>query len=1061
MATVSSFTNFTINPQLSGFARGTEFLIEKQLLDYTTSVPTPIDHAQYFWDLGDGTRKQNVSRFTHIYDYPGTYTVYLSAFSLEGSLDVVSKRIDVRWPYSDAVQFTSIPSTFVGPGQRTPEPFVVSVTSTQLDVPLELSLFAAGSRSVPSYAVPEKWRFLAPRWRFQDEDGNDIQSVRIDKAEPITVNGRVAAVSGTAEFYYVDDIGSIIGNEEPRNTCPLLLIATLSTDQFLKPSEQFEYPLQPGHSNTSHARAATVWQIDQRATERLLVTENVVNELYPIKWTGIKIPITVTAASLSSDSVIFTYPSSNYLGGLSSIDVSLSSSEPCDFVVENTPLYFRHTDSFGNFEGGYVMTTITPLSATSSCVVLASAVIHNADPDTIGNGFGFPTEASVISFAYVSNPLQGTLNKISLLGYSPNCATIRYFLETGAIVDGSIKSVPVPVSTPTSSTVVNYETYGYGGIYGIAVNPITQQVYTADSELDQLYLFDTTFAQISTVDLPTAINYHTPSCLSLDEDFNCWVASYDGSILTKWDSGLNYLLSATNPNIPALSGTYLSADPLIVPTFIETDKDSNVWTTFAHPLCSFITKISSEGSIITTIPLPIQSGPVSVSVTANNDIWVANSFFVAQSAGSLELYSSAGSLLSSVSCYRPMYTALDRSGNLWVAHGINHISVLDTLTLDLSTWALDQEIRSFTPVLSIDPATLVGENTIWGGLATDAYDRVWVIDNEQNRVYSFFAAASAVSESRSIKIIPPSTTMYVILPELDDITTEIETTEEIPSAQAAGDWTGNRWIQKYASASNVYPVSGQSLPFVVKDLDDGANIEVLNSRFSMAGYFDSLALPEILKSNRALFDQLLVAVAGDATTEFDDLEDVGEILYQRIANFTEQHVNIDKCHVPALLSFAEELALRVKIFAFDYPREIQNLVDYLSINLNKLRGHRAESLELSSSLGTLLDSNSVVLSGQTVVLMNKATKQVQLFENPSSVILSALSSVDLLAPVTSYYDVYTYAPSYVELSSASFIDWESPRTTINWNISATEEWTKYGGLVEEMFSRVITKNLFT
>ena len=88
-----------------------------------------------------------------------------------------------------------------------------------------------------------------------------------------------------------------------------------------------------------------------------------------------------------------------------------------------------------------------------------------------------------------------------------------------------------------------------------------------------------------------------------------------------------------------------------------------------------------------------------------------------------------------------------------------------------------------------------------GGLAIDVFNRVWVIDSLNNKTFVFPASAT-IDNVRTIKILPDSNIGYFL--DLNTGTTEIETNvDSYKSAQATGDWTGNRWYQKYYIQDNL------------------------------------------------------------------------------------------------------------------------------------------------------------------------------------------------------------------------------------------------------------------
>jgi PKD repeat protein len=147
---------FSTSPGNKGDVYATEFVFKKQTL------PTYNITA---WDLGDGNFAYGKDEVSHFYEFPGVYNVKLSAWSEQGELQTASTSIDVDYILRDALLITQIPSRWGVPGLRSIEPFTISLTSAKVDQPLGVVLQALNTKSVPHYAVPDKWNFLVPRWK--------------------------------------------------------------------------------------------------------------------------------------------------------------------------------------------------------------------------------------------------------------------------------------------------------------------------------------------------------------------------------------------------------------------------------------------------------------------------------------------------------------------------------------------------------------------------------------------------------------------------------------------------------------------------------------------------------------------------------------------------------------------------------------------------------------------------------------------------------------------------------------------------------------------------------
>ena len=158
------------------------------------------------------------------------------------------------------------------------------------------------------------------------------------------------------------------------------------------------------------------------------------------------------------------------------------------------------------------------------------------------------------------------------------------------------------------------------------------------------------------------------------------------------------------------------------------------------------------------------------------------------------------------------------------------------------------------------------------------------------------------------------------------------------SAQATGDWTGNKWYQKYTNFQLLTSalLSGTSAPFAINDFSNPYQIKRINESFNTAAYYKSLALPENLQENTVLFDQFFPAVVG--TGYLSANEDVGQVTYERIANFVQNHSDVDTCLTDQLLNLAKFVDIDPSTYATLYPSDIKNMLDISSISKNRLLG---------------------------------------------------------------------------------------------------------------------------
>ena len=1099
----------------SGDVYATEFTF----LDTTTSDTNAI--VKRIWSFGDSINEYNTKNPTHIYNYPGTYIVSLTAFDILGNASTTSNTITVDYVYRDRIQFTELPEDYAIPGRPTDTPFKVSLTSAQIDTPILLNLYAANSQTTPYETVPEKWRFLTPTWRFLDKNLTPTVTLPV-ATDNIYKNNKVVAVSGTAEFYYVDDKCSG-STSSPNLKCPILITATLQTSGFSFPLDSKIYSY-PSFANNNRIRAGVIWNVYSVIPTHLKVTGNYLEDVYPYKWTCIKSPVLVTIHSNKKNylqelegtesGILFSLPQTNALGSVSSVSISLSNTN--QYVIDEAPLYFQALDKNGFDTGGYIFTTFTPISNIETTTVVASTVVHLEQESGI-NQFAYPLGCSPNVFAWVSNPANNLLHKIFLPPYPSNCDTINTFKETDSLIDGYIKTITVPSINSTST--YNYYMSGFAGVYGMAIDPRQHNLIATDAELDRIYKFSNTGALLSTVELSSLGGYspvsgaYTPSNVCIDESYNIYVSLFNTVSVLKFDEHLNFLYTLK----PTIS-TYdiFDSDFVHKPSMVETDRQSNVWVTYSNPFSSILIKYDgTTGTPLVTIPLP-QASPVSLAVTVNNDIWVANSFNTTPNGGSIQLYSSTGILISSVlGISHPGYLSVDKYDNLWFIYGTRKIGFVSknyNLTntsisgyFDWPVYGWQVQNNTFVPCVTSafksNNTITVGDNYVpinqdeiavqgsvdalnnetqnnadniitnedeeLGGLAVDVFNRLWVLDSVQNKIYTVSLTGITNSNlgqnQRTVKVYPDSLIGYYM--NNSNTFTYTLTGEYNKSLQANGDWTGNRWYQKYFNPASLTAVaiSGTSIPIKINNFQNSGQIRLINENFDTAAHYKDLALPEVLSRNTVFFDTFLGAVVGN--NQLSATEDIGRTVYEKIANFISAHGDVDTCNIRQLLSYAQETDTYAFDYGTDFPPEIQKYLDIISTPRNKLYGLKSPLPDLQLSRGPRVTSMVTVTAGNKIFLQNRSDgNDVTLITLPilSGNHIYPLYTLELpgyVSPLAENYIFLEYVPVFSDKFIENNIDWENPQTTLSPYMSSEQQLYGDMGIIENTFNYLLTKNI--
>jgi len=1056
---------------------------------YATKFKFELDNSlsfnSIFWSFGDGHSAYNQATVEHVYEYPGLYTVSLSAWTKNGSLYEDTTEVDVDYIYKDAVFFSQVPFTNGMVAIPSPQPFTVNVISSKLDAPLRVILQALNTDSVPEYSIKDKkWNKIIPSWKFVDAATNQIiENNEIDLiTTPIYKNSTVVAVSGKASFYFIDDLPTI------NWFCPLLITATLSTHHFVYPLESIEYPYY-SYSNSDVTRAAVSWQIQNTYPSQLYVTENFVNGIYPVKWSNTPIPVLVTckfrpedlpafALALGYiDTDVLSYPLTNEIGKQAAHRLTLvdDSDTPVSenlYTVEAgnvsyppsaAPLFFQKTDSNNNLNSGYVFTTVTPLTSFPfKTKIRAETLLFTqlTSSPVAATSFPFPDSLPIYSEGHVSHPLRSKINKIKAVTVSEtSCPSIQRYKALNMLNSNNILSLSTPITFEFDLS--QYALSGDSGVYAMAFHPLKNVLYAADADQDTILTFNYLGELTNVVYLSAYTNnsYNAPSYISIDGHNNIYVALYANQSVLKFDETFNLLFSALPTSFVPLTTTSFGS-PFVAPPGVETDSANDFWVSYCHPLSSKLIKFSGAtgNQLFEASGLSINSVPVSLAIDVFDNVWVA-----CYETNQVQCYSTVdGSQLSDLNFFiHPSYISVDRNNRIWVLHGYDKCSVYNPFTSTLSTWSFGVP-GGFSLVsntyTSLDISNTATMNPIWGGLAVDVYDRVWAIDTMSNKVYTF-DSLNPTSAYVVTDVIPSSTFLPAVTGGSSSVS--IINLPNVQSAQAAGDWTGNRWYQIHSNVTPFYPISGNSNLFQVNDIENSYQIAKVNEEFDTAQYFNDLALPEILSNNSELFDKFFTAVIGDGNPT---KESIGRVVYERIANFIQTHGNFETSEVNQLLSFAAEMGVKAETHGNFFPNEVQRLINLFSVNKHFLRGRKKYNREVSETLGNELTNVSLVTANTFIYLKDKRRDVYEtVFVNPllgSNVYpLSSIEIEGIKTPLLDNYYVFEYAESEAGYEN-NIINWDSLYTTVSYNLSTNEQWYGEDGLVDIMFNNLLTKRLF-
>jgi hypothetical protein len=340
----------------------------------------------------------------------------------------------------------------------------------------------------------------------------------------------------------------------------------------------------------------------------------------------------------------------------------------------------------------------------------------------------------------------------------------------------------------------------------------------------------------------------------------------------------------------------------------------------------------------------------------------------------------------------------------------------------------------------------------------------------------------------------PSVTGANFLPNVDLVFPNVSINElsgfEDKLFQAYGDWLGGRWLNKYVNKKTITRfISGESSMFNIYPDSGLYNVSKINEDFNAAEYYKSLIFTESLQDKNNFFDNFLGTIVGNITAQPYEL---GKTIYEKIANYVDNNSDLDKSNIDQLISFCNELSIQFEKYNYLYPPQLSRLINILSIKHKNLWGEKNNlSQSFNNLLGTVIPPanlgtklstlTSLISSGVPIVAREIFSDEYKLINTnliyindtaltyKTPITLSAYNynwGWGLIAPtslsgteISDYYDFYEYIHTENSDIYNSIIDWNNKQTTLTFNNSSFNTWSKDDGIMQNMVSYELTKGL--
>jgi hypothetical protein len=1053
---------------------------------FDDGMSTDYSKQNILWDFGDGTTSQEI---TAVHHYPNAGWYNVKCFVLgkggEGYVDKFSQLILVKNFISDTLVLSGETSkTQSGTLQNPFEVFRFNSwqTYSKLSGGYALNLSMTGNQApildVEKYKK-DKWGHLKPSARFEAvvinpdtkieeripvntlyTDNTEIY-VKLDKnnnlqfCEKSDTNSCFAGSSGKKLFYFIDDIPKQVNDI---NKDPVTIIITFDTSKFesiLNSSEKYpeqEYSVLNGiFDATSFKR--TIEQLD---SDHLTITSNGIDDdnngnlintfdIFKTKFTGQKIPFVVRMKSTKNGKEL----ASKYNPVLTKTDTETTSAnqiyielrnefnEKIEDVEIGTDFGVLSSETHGGYFKGYL----------KSHRELDNVYIFAASLPQIQEQFRVETD-----YAIIGEPESDSIHKIviqSVIG-KPKEKVFSDQIVTNTGLSGIYSSCLTYFIKPDESTE--------GFVWLVDADKQKIKKYKLGENLT--LVFDNFI-------LP---ENSSPSDISADSNGNVWVTLYDSISTVR----INHITNIVDRTIvSSLSNTVVNDENSVSPASIDVDINDNVWISYSTQNNSFVEKYDINGSVefshiftngqATQIVTDLYGNLWGVLKDNQTSTRVLSSkldkLFKIDSNLDITYYTLSGSLWN---------LTIDLNGIIWVTRNRNEL-------VRFIPWNLETEYYTLTSNSLNSPLNYISDLE---GIACTTDNNILVIDNSNKRLHYFNADIEL--EGFNPKFLQFSNVDLPLNRKQDKI-------------NGYGDWNGFKYINKnkllhITGATRRF--FGKSNTFSIFSANSGKyELEKVNENFDPKTQIMNYRFQDYLKEKSdKLFEDFIGTSIGTLSSNPTEL---GKLIYEKIANFTDNIANIDTCNVESLQSLYYMMDEDFYTFT-DYkyagiPAEINRLINIFSVKYSKLKGSRNKfdlnfdtkgyfNEEIIRNGGTpiyginkgkeLNFETTVLTAGKAIIAYEKFSQSYKLINTDvlSSNYINYIDTVNktyalstyhqywgwgLSLPDTynnieipNYYEFYEYIDRYSNEQSEGIINWQSVNTSNLENIESINLWNE-------------------
>lgn len=802
-------------------------------------------------------------------------------------------------------------------------------------------------------------------------------------------------------------------------------------------------------------------------------------DIYPVKWSGVKVPFVATFKDDKNYTVktydpIYNYHSGQFNNDLNDINLKLVKYINRDVPpIELTDAVFEKNERVPQYNNSpyFAGTVELPCEATT---VAISATLKIQDT---------PVAKNFTIYGYLAQTGLPKVKRYEKINVFDHCGTT----ELDFYYDKNLSTLS---ETSTANMHICFSPLKY------LDKDKENRVFILDADNEKIYKTDVD-GNIASIMSLSSMQYQpdpsiapvpnsflneygmaSPIWCCTDKNGNAYVSLADSVSSIKINYGNDIVSRVYVPPFENselyqsnyyMMSTYQGfvGENTIIPSCIDIDSDDNVYVAYTHPLSNFVCKFKNDGTFESIIYFNSLEVPQEIIVDANKNIWVGIENLNQSSSINYErddlVYFVNGNTLekTTIRGIEGIGTmSIDSNQNLYVLHKTNTISKIDANTKVKTDYIFGS----------------LGDQNYYikdiGAIAVDSSGELWVVNN----VDGFLYFADTQNLNLPLSGLPQE--------KLKDLSLRpIQNMQAVYSV--LGDWTGFRWINKFIKTEIPEPriVTGLSTYFDI--LNPTPTVIKYGEEFDYLTQIKSYILQESLFDKKVLLDDFVGQILG----KNKNVEEIGKVIYEKISNFVANNSDIETCNIQQLMSFADQTGTDLNAYLYSYPPSIRRAVDLLSICHKKLFGSpNSYNRNFALSAYTYLENNNLgkeihiengtFVAGNPIVTYEIFSEKYKLITNT---VIDGYNYGDIVplsgvnynwgwelvtgtreqsgSELSVYYKFYEHVPNKTLEIKDNIINFDSDFTTITPSQSSFKDWSKFGGYMDKILSYGFYKGL--